>query len=125
MAKQSTPKPQQTPQKPTKPPTPKKKKDCREPFLILREVPVAVIYAVVAKGKKCPPPVIGDVSEALKDKAREYCAKGECEKGKCEPANVLVTINKQLGTFTRSRRDGRTECWIVIEAEMSTRCICQ
>lgn len=124
MTKRLTPKPKKTPKKPTKP-TAKKPKDCRKPFYILREVPVAVRYAVVAKEKECPPPLIGDVSEALKDKAREYCAKGECKKGDCEPANVLVTINRQLGTFTRPSRDGRKECWVVIEAEMSTRCICR
>ena len=100
--------------------------DCREPFGIISEVPVAVRYDVVGNDEECLPPSIGNVREALRRKAREYCAAGECDNGTCKPKNVLVTINRQLGTFSRpSGVDGRKECWVAVEAKMSTRCVCE
>lgn len=100
-----------------------KPKECHSAIVFTSAVPISIKYAEVDTTQTCPPPGIGDVSTALKRKVAELCGLGECEKDSCKPESTLVTINRQHTSYSRIVGD-RRECWVVIEAEVNTRCVC-
>ena len=99
--------------------------ECRKRIVITPDFPITLKYAEVPRDQECPPPVIGDVQAALKEKIRALCAEGECEDGPCVPESPnVISILRQVGQFSNVVGD-RRECFVSIVAEANTRCICE
>ena len=102
-----------------------KQEECRKPVVITKDFPIALKYAEVGKDEKCPTPVIGDVKAALKREVKARCAEGECDQGDCVPESPNVfSILRQVAWFS-TVEDDRKLCWVVIVAEVDTKCVCK
>lgn len=98
---------------------------CRAAVNVGPDFPTALQYATVPVGQNCPTATIEAARQALLARARSLCAEGECESLRCQPSQTTaLAINRQIGSFPRETPEAR-ECWIVIEAEYSTECVCR
>ena len=98
---------------------------CADPVNITLGVPVALQYAEVPPQRDCPPPGIGDASEALREAGRAICATGNCKQGRCVPEqSTTLTVDRQLNQFSRVE-DGTRQCFVVVRAEYKSDCVCK